>query len=346
MGSLLAGCVGDSAIERTTLAFAQWPGAFRDAAEVGYVDPFEAEHDVTVDVFDHPVDPSTIPDHIISRAHDFELVSHWNYTVPRGVEGGAFHPIRQANVPHLERVEDEFHPASVGFDPGEAFHHVPYSIGGNIIVYNADEIDEPSSWDRLLDDDLAGRVWMPRDPSMLLGILAKQAGLSLEAIEGNEPVIWELVRQYDEVVANWWTNPAAVDEAFTDGTIDAAGYWSGRAYALQQDGHPIEFTVPEEGSNAWIEVLSIPDDVSEEKRELAEQLINFALREESILAFADEIGYAVPYDIDEAVIPADHIYQDHPTRDRIGEGDIEVWDAAILARNEAEWEARLQELTR
>ncbi len=330
--------------ELTDITFVQWAGAFREAAETAYVEPFEELAGVEVTMLDHSDVEGFGIDEIIARAHDFDMVSHWNYSLPRAVGTDAVQPVRPENVPNLDRVESTFHPSNVGYDPDDGIHHLPYSIGGNGIVYNADRMDEPSTWDRLLDGDLTGEIRMPTLTSMVMGILARQSGLDLTNVEGNERRIWDLVEQYDDQVEDWWGNAGRLDGDFAAGEVTAAGYWSGRAYALRQDGHPIEFAVPEEGTNAWIELVSIAADVADPKRRTCEALMNYAMTDRAIVDFGAEIGYAVPYDIDDDRIPEGHIYQDHPTWDLIGTDRIQTWNADILARNEANWRSRFQGL--
>ena len=329
--------------ELTDIRFTQWPGALREAAAVAYVEPVEALAGITVNLFDHPVEVDSLSDLIHADEHTFDFLSHWNYTVPRGVDMGVYQPIRTENVPNLDRVIEQFDPSSVGYDPGDDVHHVPYSIGGNVIVYNTEQIEEPTSWNRLLEEDLAGELWMPRTTSMIMGMLSRQAGLELATVEGNEAAIWDLIDQYNEIVDHWWTDPSALDTALADGRVTAAGYWSGRAYALQQAGHPIDFTVPEEGTNAWVDVLSIPTGVTDPARRTAEAIMNFAMREDAIIDFASEIGYAVAYDVDDETIPEGHIYNDHPTWEFIETGQLEVWDAASLRRHESQWNLELSD---
>jgi spermidine/putrescine transport system substrate-binding protein len=326
----------------TDITFMQWDGAFNEVSKAAITEPFEEQYGVRINQQPHDAGPQELVDRVIAGNHEFHLLSHWNYSVYPGVLDEAFQPIRTENVPNLDRVEGNFDPQTVGYDPKEDIHHVPYSIGGNVLVYNTEQLDEPTSWDRLLEDDVKGKLSMPGWLSASFGIAAQHADVGLDNVPGNVDQLWDLIEQYDQQVLNWWGAAGDMQNNLEREEVIAGGFWSGRAFALQEDDVPVWFTVPEEGTNAWIETYSIPADVTGAQRRTAEAFMNFAIQEEQILDFGSGIAYAVPYEVSN--VPSDHIYADHPTRDLIDTEKIQVWDSSVLAEHQETWSAKFNEI--
>jgi len=335
----IVGQAGDE--EFANVTFMQWDGAFGRITERVLTERFEDEFGVTVNQIDLP-SPQEMVSQIQAEAHDFHLVSHWNYSLYRGVMADLFQPLRVENVPRLSAVEDEFHPETVSYDPGEQIHHVPYSMGGYGLAYNTDAVEEPGSWDDLLRSQLSGAISNPGWLSGAVGIAAKHVGTDLANVEAHMDAVWDQIRTYDEFAYDWWGTAEEMQNLLADETVLAGGYWFGRAHVLREQGVPIQWTVPEEGTTAWIETYSIPRDVDGKQRRTAEAFINFVLEERQLLDFGAELAYAVPYEIDS--IPSDHIYADHPVRDLIGTDRIQVWDSSVLAANREAWTAQFQEI--
>ncbi|MGL4737909.1 MAG: ABC transporter substrate-binding protein, partial [Cellulosilyticaceae bacterium] len=68
--------------------------------------------------------------------------------------------------------------------------------------------------------------------------------------------------------------------------------WSGEGLNLQDEYPNLEYIVPKEGANFWIDSLCIPSTAQNVSG--AEQFINFVSGKESALRIADEIGYTTP----------------------------------------------------
>ena len=68
--------------------------------------------------------------------------------------------------------------------------------------------------------------------------------------------------------------------------------WSGEGLNLQDEYDNLEYVVPKEGANFWIDSLCIPK--SAKNVEGAEKFINFVSDKENSLRIADEIGYTTP----------------------------------------------------
>ena len=309
----LAGCItGSSSGSRAnSLTFMQWSGEFGETAERVLKEPFEEEFDVTINQVPLP-SPSDMLSKLQAGSADFDLVSHWDYTLYRGVQNDLFQEIPLGEVPNVrDRVRDQFNPMSVQYDPGSEPHHAPYSVSGWGMTYNTDEMDEPSSWEALLTDDMQDNVSLASWMSCWLGVAAKRAGVPFAEIPNRMDDIWTAIGEFDTAAQTWWGTGQEMERLLTNESVLAGSFWFARTYRLRVDNDvPVRYTVPEEGAPAWIETYTIPNGVDDSKKQLALEFIDYINREEVQERFGRELRYAVPYDFDD--IPSDHIYDDHP----------------------------------
>jgi spermidine/putrescine transport system substrate-binding protein len=326
------------------ITFMQWSGEFGETARTELTEPFEEEFGVTVEQVPLP-SPSDMLSRLQAGNADFDLVSHWDYTLYRGVQADLFQEIDLDEVPNVrDRVQDEFDPADVQYDPGSGVHHVPYSISGWGMTYNEEVMDEPDSWDALLSEDVAGSVSNASWMSCWLGVAAKHAGVPFDEIPDNTDAIWEQIRRYDDQSQTWWGTGQEMERLLTQESVVAGSFWYARTYRLRVDNDvPVRYTVPEEGAPAWIETYTIPNGVEGAKRRTALEFMNYVNREEVQERFGDALRYAVPYEFED--LPEDHIYRDHPERPLIGTDRLEPMNQALYNSNYDDYTNRFQQVT-
>ncbi|MFB6128029.1 MAG: PotD/PotF family extracellular solute-binding protein [Halolamina sp.] len=342
----LAGCVsgdaGSGGLADITLM--QWGGEFGETAQKVLKEPFEEEFDVTVEQVPLP-GPSEMLSKLQAGATDFDLVSHWDYTLYRGVNNDLFQEIPLDEVPNVrDRVTDSFDPTGADYDPGSAAHHVPYSVSGWGMTYNEEQLSDPTSWDAVLADDVAGEMSNASWMSCWLGVAAKHAGVPFDEIPDRIDEIWEMIERYDQQSQTWWGTGQQMERLLRDGSVSVGSFWFARTYRLRVDEDvPVRYTVPEEGAPAWIETYTIPNGVSDAKRETALEFLNFINREEIQKNFGRELRYAVPYDFDR--IPDDHIYADHPELPLVGTDRLEPMNQRVYNSNYNDYSNEFQQRT-
>jgi spermidine/putrescine-binding protein len=326
------------------ITFMQWGGAFGEAARKVLKEPFEEEFGVKVEQVPLPT-PSGMLSKLQAGNANFDLVSHWDFTLYRGTNADLFQEIDLDEVPNVrDRVKDSFSPANAQYDPGSAAHHVPYSVSGWGLTYNTDKMDEPDSWDVLLSDKLEGNVSNASWMSGWLGQAAKHAGVSFSEIPDNIETIWDMIRKYDKQSHTWWGSGQQMEKLLTNETAWAGSFWFARTYRLRaQNNVPVRYTVPKEGTAAWIETYTIPKGVSGGKRETALEFMNYINREDVQEEFGKALRYAVPYDFDD--IPSDHIYADHPELPLIGTDKLEPMHQEMYNSHYNEYSSKFQQVT-
>ena len=176
------------------------------------------------------------------------------------------------------------------FDP-ENKYSVPYCWGTVGILYNKTMVDEPiDSWSVLWDpkykDSILMQVKRPRCIRCYLKISWIFPELNRPGIELNEAknlLIKQkpLVQAYvvDQVRDKMIGNEAAI------GVI-----YSGEAIYTQKENPNLEYVIPKEGSNIWIDSWVIPKNA--EHKENAEKFINFLCRPDIALKNFEYITYS------------------------------------------------------
>lgn len=324
-----------------SLTFMGWGGNFGDAVQQTLVEPFNEEHETTVEYVPLP-SPAEMLAKLEAGSLGVDVVSHWNYTLYQGVNQDLFQPIREENVPNMQRVIDEYSPDQVSYDPGEGIHHLPNTIGGNGLVYNHDEVDEPNSWEDIFTEEYQGAVSIPGWTTASVGIVAKACGLGLgNSLSENIDQVWNKMEEWNGYMYDWWGSGQDMQNYLTNGSVSAGSLWYARVNALRENQDaPLTYTIPEEGSSMYVETYSIPNGVEGQKRRTAEYFLNYIYSEERVKALINEMPYMIPYDWEE--LPA--VYEDHPEYEILGTDRLEAWNSEVLENNRQEWSTQFSQI--
>lgn len=221
----------------------------------------------------------------------YDVVCPSDYMIQKMRENDLLAEINFDNVPCIENIGEEYMKSSQEFDP-ENKYSVPYCWGTVGILYNKTMVDEPiTSWDVLWDEKYKDNILMQDSVRDALGIALKRLGYSLnttnesEIAEAAETLIEQkpLVQAYviDQVRDKMIGDEAAI------GVI-----YSGEAIYTQRENENLEYVIPEEGSNIWIDSWVIPKNAK--NKENAEAFINFMCKPEIALMNFEYITYSTP----------------------------------------------------
>lgn len=164
-----------------------------------------------------------------------------------------------------------------------------YSVG---IVYNKDKlkaagIAEPTSWDDLWNPKLAGHVSIP-DMSLPQGadFVMKIAQLN----GGSEADLVPGLKKIAEIKANsYYTSSATLGQQLASGDVWVSVWTSGRAWAMIDQGYPVGYAVPKEGSVLGIDTVDMVAGTAHPKE--AQEFINMQIDPLSQLGWAVEMSY-------------------------------------------------------
>lgn len=122
-------------------------------------------------------------------------------------------------------------------------------------------------------------------------VALKRKGYSLNSVE-----VDELIQAKDDLVAQKPLVQAYVVDQVRDkmiGNEAALGViYSGEALYTQRENPALEYVIPKEGSNIWIDSWVIPSNAK--NKENAEKFINFLCRPDIALMNFEYITYATP----------------------------------------------------
>ncbi len=226
-----------------------------------------------------------------SGAIAYDVVCPSDYMIQKMLDNGLLAEINFDNVPNLKNIGQRYMDKSREFDP-ENKYSVPYCCGTVGILYNKTMVDEPiDSWSILWDDKYRDNILMQDSVRDAFGVTLKYLGYSLNSTDLDELteamnlliVQKPLVQAYviDQVRDKMIGNEAAI------GVI-----YSGEAIYTQNENPDLEYVIPKEGSNIWIDSWVIPKNA--EHKENAEAFINFLCRPDIALMNFDYITYSTP----------------------------------------------------
>ena len=260
-----------------------------------YLDPevltlFEQETGIDV-VYEEFETNEILYPKISSGAIAYDVICPSDYMIQRMIENDLLAEINFDNIPNVKNIGKDYMEQSRQFDP-ENKYSVPYCWGTVGILYNKTMVDEPiTSWSVLWDEKYKDNILMQDSVRDAFGVTLKYLGYSLnstdldELTEARDLLIKQkpLVQAYviDQVRDKMIGNEAAI------GVI-----YSGEAIYTQMENPDLEYVIPEEGSNIWIDSWVIPKNA--DNKENAEKFINFLCRPEIALMNFEYITYSTP----------------------------------------------------
>lgn len=260
-----------------------------------YIDPevidmFEKETGITVVYEEFETNESMYPK-VQAGAVSYDVVCPSDYMIQRMIENDLLAEINWDNIPNIQYIGEEYMEMSQAFD-SENKYSVPYCWGTVGILYNKTMVDEPiDSWSILWDEKYADQILMQNSVRDAFGIALKYSGYSLNStdldeLEAAKALLIEqkpLVQAYviDQVRDKMISGEAAI------GVI-----YSGEAIYTQSENPDLEYVIPKEGSNVWIDSWVIPKNAK--NKENAEAFINFLCRPDIAKMNFDYITYSTP----------------------------------------------------
>lgn len=273
-----------------------------------YIDPevitmFEEESGIKV-VYDEFETNEIMYPKIEAGAAEYDLVCPSDYMISKMRENDLLAEINFDNVPNAENIGSQYWESSKEFDP-ENKYSVPYCWGTVGILYNKTMVSEPiTSWSALWDEQYTDNILMQDSVRDAFMVALKLNGYSMNSTDENEleaakqSLIEQkpLVQAYviDQVRDKMIGNEAAI------GVI-----YSGEAIYTQRENPNLEYVIPKEGTNVWIDSWVIPKNAK--NKENAETFINFLCRPDIALMNFEYITYSTPNDAARELIEDDDI---------------------------------------
>ncbi|MEF9945833.1 MAG: extracellular solute-binding protein [Lachnospiraceae bacterium] len=241
---------------------------------------------------------------IQSGAIAYDVVCPSDYMIQRMIENDLLAKIDFDKIPNVKNIGKTYMEQSKQFDPKNEYS-IPYCWGTVGILYNKTMVDEPiDSWSVLWDPKYEDNILMQDSVRDAFGATLKYLGYSLNSTDRDEleeakallikqkPLVQAYV--VDQVRDKMIGNEAAI------GVI-----YSGEAIFTQSENSNLEYVIPKEGSNLWIDSWVIPKNA--EHKENAEKFLDFLCRPDIAKMNFDYITYSTPNEAARALIKEDSI---------------------------------------
>lgn len=262
-----------------------------------YIDPevidmFEEETGIEV-IYDEFETNEIMYPKVETGATEYDVVCPSDYMIQKMIENDLLAELNFDNIPNAKNIGEQYYEQSKEFDP-ENKYSVPYCFGTVGILYNKTMVDEPiDSWDVLWDKKYENNILMQDSVRDAFMVALKKLGYSMNST--NEK---ELEEAKDSLIEQKPLTQAYVIDQVRDKMIgDEAAIgviYSGEAIYTQRENPNLEYVIPKEGTNVWIDSWCILKNAP--NKENAEKFINFLCRPDIALMNFDYITYSTPND--------------------------------------------------
>lgn len=260
-----------------------------------YIDPevldmFEEETGYTVSYDEFETNEAMYPK-IANSAISYDVICPSDYMIQRLIQEDLLAEINYDNIPNLKYIGSEYLEQANAFDPGNKYS-VPYCWGTVGILYNTTMVDEEiDSWSVIFDEKYKDEILMIDSVRDAMGIALKYLGYSLNSTnEAELEEAKELLIKQKPLVQAYVVDQ--VRDKMIGGEAALGVIYSGEAIYTKEENEDLEYVVPKEGSNIWIDSWVIPKNAK--NKEAAEAFINFLCRPDIALLNFDYIGYSTP----------------------------------------------------
>ncbi|MCL2572438.1 MAG: ABC transporter substrate-binding protein [Defluviitaleaceae bacterium] len=204
---------------------------------------------------------------------DFDVLFPSDYMIQRMISQGMLARLNWDNIPNREHIYYRFW--GMPFDPYDQYS-VPYMWGTFGILYNTAIVDEPVySWDILWNPRWANEIFMYDASRDTMGAALRRLGFSL-----NSTNIEEIHAARDSLIEQRPLVRAFAGDQIKDWMIVGDGalatVFSGDAVWAKQDNPDLNFIVPIEGTQIFLDSMVIP--ITTTRQREAEMFINFMTR--------------------------------------------------------------------
>jgi spermidine/putrescine transport system substrate-binding protein len=272
---------------------------------------FEEANNVTIK-YDTYATPEEMYIKAKAGASNYDLIISSEYMIERMINEGMVNKLNFDNIPNYKYIGEDFknHP----YDPNNEYA-VPYFWGTLGILYNKNTVDASSdSWAMLWDENHSQRIIMMDSQRDSFGAALKLLGYSMNTVDEKElDEAKGLLLQQKPLVMAYITDGAP--DIMINEEADMALVWSGEAVAAMAENENLDFVIPKEGSNIWIDAMFIP--TTTKNQPLAEKFIDFLCSKEATLKNIDEVWYSTVHteaikEVDEELLsnPAFNIPQE------------------------------------
>ena len=282
----LSGCGGAKKEDKGVVKVYNW-GEYIDEDVIA---EFEAETGIKVvyDTFETNEEMYPI---IEAGGVSYDVVCPSDYMIEKMIANNLLAEINFDHIPNMEYLSESIMEGSRTFDP-ENKYSVPYTYGTLGILYNKKMItDKITNWKDLWNEAYSGEILMYNSPRDLFTAPLEILGYSLNTTdEAQLDEAKNMLLEQKPLVQRYVMDQ--IKDAMISESAAIAMCYSGEVLLLQESNENLEYVIPEEGSNYFIDSWVIP--ANAENKENAEAWINFLNDPEIAYKNFEYITYATP----------------------------------------------------
>ncbi len=283
----LVGCGNNETYENGELVVYNWGE---------YIDPdvltiFEEETGIKVIYEEYETNEIMYPK-VEAGASIYDVICPSDYMIEKMIANDLLAEINWSNVPNAtSNIGTEYYTQSQSFDP-ENKYSIPYCWGTVGILYNKTMVEGSiNSWDVLWDEQYADNILMQDSVRDAFMVSLKRLGYSMNTTNPDE-----LEEAKNALIEQKPLTQAYVIDQVRDKMIGGEAaigvIYSGEAIYTQRENPDLEYVIPVEGTNMWIDSWVIPKNAA--NKENAEIFLNFLCRADIALMNFEYITYSTP----------------------------------------------------
>lgn len=293
-----------------------------------YIDPdvikqFEEETGIKVVYEEFETNEIMYPK-VVAGAASYDLICPSDYMISKMIENDLLQPINYDHIPNYKNIDETYIEQSKGFDP-ELKYSIPYCWGTVGILYNKSMIEEGDtvdSWEILWDEKYKDNILMQDSVRDAFMVTEKMLGYDINTVDESElKACTEKLIEQKPLVQAYVVDQ--VRDKMIGGEAALGVIYSGEAIYTQRENEDLEYVIPKEGSNVWIDAWVIPKNAR--NVENAEKFLDFLCRGEIALMNFDYITYSTPNKAAREMIEDEDIRNSaiaFPTADMLKDCDV------------------------
>lgn len=272
---------------------------------------FEEETGIEVK-YEECVNPEEMYSKYIAGAIDYDLICSSEYIIERLIQEGHALEIDKSQMEYVDNIGEKYWEICQGFDP-ENQYAIPYFYGTVGLLYNEELVNgEIDSWEVLFNGEYAGEIIMSNNVRDALMIAEKYLGYSLNTTDRDEiDAAFELLIDQKKDVEAYFVDEVREEMVAENASI--AVCYSGETYLANEYNEKLQYVVPKEGSNLWVDCWMIPK--SSTNTEGAIKFLDFLCREDIAMKNFEYVYYPSPNEavlsqLDEEILSDPFVFPD------------------------------------
>lgn len=312
----LTGC-GSSKADNGEVIVYNW-GEYIDE-EV--IEQFEEETGIKV-IYDEFETNEIMYPKVTAGSTAYDVICPSDYMISKMINNDLLAELDFEKIPNAQNIGDQYWDTSKEFDP-ENKYSVPYCWGTVGILYNKTMVDEPiTSWAQLWDEKYADNILMQDSVRDAFMVAEKLNGFSLNTTDPAELEICKNALIEQKPLVQAYVIDQVRDKMIGDEAAIGVIY-SGEAIYTQRENENLEYVIPEEGSNVWIDSWVVPKNAP--NYDNAMKWIDFMCREDIALKNFEYITYSTPNDAAKALIEDEEIRNSEIAFPDLSKYDLETY---------------------